>query len=76
LPRELVHDGKSLTEVYRQLSRGGAIVYIRNRLPGELIGHEFYVFEIDIVEGREQLGKQLTIEYSVNQAINVAGQHS
>jgi hypothetical protein len=76
LPRDLVHDGKSLTEVYRQHSRGGAIVYVRNRLPGKLIGHEFYVFQIDIVEGREQLGKQLTIQHSVDQAINVAANHS
>jgi hypothetical protein len=72
LPRELIYDGHLFVEVYRQQSRGGATVYLKNSPPDQVVGHEFYVFQIDVVNGREQLGKQLAIRRTLNRAINVA----
>jgi hypothetical protein len=76
LPHELIYDDHLFVEVYRQQSRGGATVYLKNSPPGQVVGHEFYVFQIDVVNGREQLGKQLgkqlAIRRTLDRAINVA----
>jgi hypothetical protein len=39
LPRDLTHNGMSLTLIYRQKKEGGAAVYLQNSEPGVAHGH-------------------------------------
>jgi hypothetical protein len=73
LPKDLVHDGKSLTLVYRTHSKGGAVVMLQNSLPGRADGHRYLVFQIDIVGGRETLGAvMLGDSFTLTNAIDIA----
>jgi hypothetical protein len=75
LPRDLEHQDRWLTELYRSNPRGGGrIVYLQNSLPGEARGHSILAFEINVVDGKEQLGECLLVTPSADKAIELAGQ--
>lgn len=74
LPRDLDHDGKWLTEIYRQSKEGGAAVYLQNSEPGLAHGHTFRVIEIVVRDGHEQLGQTIAVQQNCNAAISIAGQ--
>jgi hypothetical protein len=77
LPRDLELDGRTYAQLYRTHSRGGGrIVYLRNSLPGIARGHTIHVFQINVVDGKEQLGECLAVTPSADQAISIAGQTS
>ena len=44
----------------------------RTRPAGDVIGHEFYVFETDVVNGREQLATS----HNLDKAISIAAKRS
>jgi hypothetical protein len=73
LPRDLEHGGKWLTELYRSHREGGRIVYLENSEPGCGFGHKFHVFEIEVVNGQEQLGETLAVKQNCDAAIAIAG---
>jgi hypothetical protein len=68
LPRDVVHHGKWFTQMYR----AGGVVMLENSQPGVAYGHKFHVFEIDVVDGREQLGLSLGILDNLDTAISMA----
>jgi hypothetical protein len=76
LPRDLERDGRTFAQLYRSHRQGGRIVYLRNSEPGIARGHSIFVFEIDIVDGKEQLGQQLLETPSADRAIALAGEAS
>jgi len=77
LPRDIEHSGRWLTELYRSHPRGGGrIAYLQNSLPGEARGHTIHVFDIDVVDGKEQLGECLLVTPSADHAIEIAGKTS
>ena len=76
LPRDLERDGRTYTQLYRLNPRGGGrIVYLQNSAPGECRGHTIHVFEINIIDNKEQLGDELLVTASADRAIAVAGQN-
>jgi hypothetical protein len=76
LPRDLQHEGRWLTLVYRQKNAGGAAVYLQNSAPGRADGHFFHVIKIDVIDGKEQLGATLAVRHNCDTAISIAGQAS
>ena len=77
LPRDLRHNGAWLTEMFRQRRRGegGIAIYLQNSKPGEVTGHVFKVFQIDIVNEREVIGSELAVEHSLDKALGKASAH-
>jgi hypothetical protein len=73
LPRDLQHDGHSLTELYRQKKDGGVNVYLQNSRLGEVTGHLFRVYRIEIINGREVLGDELLLTPGYDKAVEFAG---
>jgi hypothetical protein len=74
LPRDLIHNGMSLTQLYRSAREGGNIVYLQNSEPGIAHGHKFHTFKINVVNGVEQLGQLLATTSSTDHAISIAAQ--
>jgi hypothetical protein len=72
LPRDLEHDGMSLTQLYRSHSQGGNVVYLQNSRPGEVNPGMIHVFAIEIVDQREQLGAKLLTTRNADYGIAVA----
>jgi len=74
LPRDLERDGRTYTQLYRSHPHGGRIVYLQNSAPGVARGHTIHVFEVNVVDGKEQLGQCLLVTPSADVAIAMAGQ--
>ena len=73
LARDVVReDGRTYTQCYRSHARAGRAVYLRNSLPGRADGHTFHVFQIEVIDGREQLGSELSKHFSLGMAMDVA----
>ncbi len=74
LPRDIVHEGKTFTQLFRSHGKGGKVVMLENSSPGRADGHRFVVFKIDMENGREQLGEQIASPYTLDRAIEIAAQ--
>jgi len=74
LPRDLVHGGKTFTQLFRSHGKGGKVVMLENSLPGRASGHRFVVFKIEIENGREQLGEEIASPHTLERAIEIAAQ--
>ena len=74
LPRDLEHEGKWLTLIYRQKKEGGAAVYLQNSEPGLAHGHKFHVIKIEVSDNRERLGATVSVQHNCDSAIAIAGQ--
>ena len=76
LPRDLVHEGRTFTQLFRSHGKGGKVVMLENSLPGRASGHHFVVFKIDVENGREQLGEEIASPNTLDRAIDIASQPS
>jgi hypothetical protein len=47
---------------------------LQNSLPDEARGHTIHAFEINVIDGKEQLGECLAVTPSADHAISIAGQ--
>jgi hypothetical protein len=72
LPREVERDGKHLTLLYRSRPKGGRGVFLQASDPGSATGHKLIVFELDVVNGCEVLGKEVAVVPSLDVGILVA----
>jgi hypothetical protein len=72
LPRDLIHEGKSLTQCFRTANKGGRWIGYENSPPGEVIPPRFYCFEVAIENGQEQLGLLLGVTPSLDSALNLS----
>jgi hypothetical protein len=72
LPRDLEHDGKWLTELYRSHREGGRIVYLENSEPGCGFGHVFHIIQIEVINGKETLGQTLATKFNCDAAVALA----
>jgi hypothetical protein len=76
LPRDLERDGRTFAQIYRSHLQGGRIVYLRNSEPGIARGHTIHVFQIAVVDNKEELGDCLLVTPSADKAIELAGKVS
>jgi hypothetical protein len=72
LPRDVERDGKTFTQLYRARARAGRAVYLENSKAGEATGHSSHVFEIIINNGREEIGQEISKNFSLGVAMDVA----
>lgn len=73
LPRDIfTEDRKDFTVLFRSHKQGGNVVVLLNSKPREATGHKIIVFQVDVVDGKEQLGKQVAVAPSLDRAIVIA----
>ena len=72
LPREIERDGNHYTLLYRSKPKGGRGVFLQPSEPGSATGQKIVVFEFDVVNGREVLGKEVAVVPSLDRGIVVA----
>jgi hypothetical protein len=72
LPRNIEHDGHHYTLLYRSKTKGGRGVFLQESEPGSATGHRILVFELDVVNGREVIGREVAVVSSVDRGITIA----
>ena len=72
LPHNIEHFGKHYTLLYRSRPKGGRAVFLQASEPGSATGHRLIVFELDVVNGGEVLGKEVAVVPSLDRGIVIA----
>lgn len=58
--------------MFRSHPKGGKAVYLKNSLRGQMAGHSYHIFQINVIDGKETLGEEIGDCPTLDKAIDLA----